>query len=320
VKIPSGAPDRLPGVRIVFFGTPAFAIPTVTALTEAGHDVVLVVTQPAKPVGRRAEPTDPPVARLARERGLPVFQPASVKPDESVARLAEAQADLFVVAAYGKILPRRVLDLPRLFCVNVHGSVLPRWRGASPVQAAILAGDETTGVSIMKMDAGMDTGPVFAVRETAVEADETAGELGARLSEMGAALLVETLARLPHDPVPQDDSKATYCPKISREDGLVGWAAPAIAQVRRDRAFTPWPGLFTFRRGARLKISGLQLVAEEPAAGTPGTVLSVFPSLVVACGEGAVAIRTLQAEGRKAASSADFVRGERVAPGEVWPS
>ena len=307
-------------MRIVFFGTPAFAIPTVTALTEAGHDVVLVVTQPAKPVGRSAEPTDPPVARLARERGLSVFQPASLRPDESVARLAEAQADLFVVAAYGKILPRRVLDLPRLFCLNVHGSVLPRWRGASPVQAAILAGDETSGVSIMKMDAGMDTGPVFAVRETAVGADETAEELGARLSEMGAALLVETLARLPLDPVPQDDTKATYCPKITREDGLVDWAVPAVAQVRRDRAFTPWPGLFTFRRKARLKISGLRLVAEEPAAGTPGTVLSVSPSLVVACGGGAVAIRTLQAEGRKAVASADFVRGERVVPGEVWPS
>ena len=306
-------------MRIVFFGSPAFAVPSVTALTEAGHEIALVVSQPAKPVGRRAVLTDPPVAQLAKEKGLPLFQPASLKPDEAVARLAEPGADLFVVAAYGKILSPRVLALPRLFCVNVHGSILPRWRGASPVQAALLAGDATTGISIMRMEAGMDTGPVFAVRETAIGAAETAGELGARLADMGSVLLVDTLARLPLEPVPQDDALATYCPKISREDGLVDWTFPAVALSRQDRAFTPWPGLHTFRRGARLKLAGLSPLAGHRGA-APGTVLSVSPALTVACGDGAVAVRTLQAEGRRAAAAAEFARGERVAAGDVWPS
>jgi methionyl-tRNA formyltransferase len=307
-------------VRIVFFGSPAFAIPSVTALTEAGHEIALVVSQPAKPVGRRAEPTDPPVAHLAREKGLALFQPHSLKPDEAVARLEEAHADLFVVAAYGKLLSPRVLGLPRLFPVNVHGSILPRWRGASPVQAAILAGDATTGVSIMRMEAGMDTGPIFAVRDTVIGEAETGGELGDRLAEMGAALLVETLARLPLDPLPQDDTQATYCPRISREDGLVDWALSAVELSRRDRAFTPWPGLYTFRKGARVKLSGLSPVAAGRPGAAPGTVLSVSPALAVACGEGAVAVRTLQAEGRKAVPAADFVRGERIAAGDTWSS
>lgn len=329
-------------MRLVFFGSPRFAVPSLSALLAAGHDVALVVSQPARPVGRRGEISDPAVARLGKERGLPLFQPQSLKPDEAVARLAQAGADLFVVVAYGKILPQRLLDLPRLGAVNVHGSVLPRWRGASPVQAAILAGDTVTGVTIMKMEAGMDTGPVFATSETGIGEKDTAETLGARLSEMGAELLVETLGRsefsvevgrarpearssspsrrffLP--PLPQDDSRATYCPKIAREDGLVDWTRPAVELVRRDRAFTPWPGLFTFRRRTRLKLAGLSLATGGISGSPPGSVLSVSPALVVACGEGAVALRELQAEGRKRLSVTDFVRGERVVPGEVWPS
>jgi methionyl-tRNA formyltransferase len=260
------------------------------------------------------------VARLADERGLPLYQPETLKGDEAVARLAEARADLFAVAAYGKILRPRVLGLPRLGCVNVHGSLLPRWRGASPVQAALLAGDAVTGVSIMKMDEGMDTGPVYARRETPVLETDTTETLGARLSGMGAQLLVETLAALPGEAAKQDDSLATYCPKISRENGLVDWTRPAIELVRRDRAFTPCPGLFTFRRRARLKLAGLSLEKGRRTSAPPGSVVSVSPSLVVACGEGAVAVRELQEEGRKRLPAADFVRGERVAPGELWPS
>ncbi len=324
-------------MRLVFFGSPRFAVPSLSALLVAGHDVALVVSQPARPVGRRGEISHPPVARLAKERGLPLFQPESLKPDEAVARLAEARADLFVVAAYGKILPQRLLDLPARGCINVHGSILPRWRGASPVQAAILAGDTVTGVTIMKMEAGMDTGPVFAVRETGIEEQDTAESLGARLAEMGAQLLVETVfclegntaagtrtsawgdvIRIP--PIPQEDSRATYCPKISRQDGLVDWTRPAIEQVRRSRAFSPWPGLFTFRRRTRLKLSGLSLVAEEHSGSPPGTVISLSPCLIVTCGEGAVTVAALQAEGRRWLSAADFVRGERVVAGEVWPS
>lgn len=324
------APDRLWRVRIVFFGSPAFAVTSLTALLDAGHEIALVVSQPEKPAGRSGAPMPPAVARCATERGLPLFQPESLKGDEAALRLAEAGADLFVVAAYGKILPKRVLDLPRLGCVNVHGSLLPRWRGASPVQAALLAGDVTTGVSIMKMDAGMDTGPVYAKRETGIGEEEDAASLGARLASLGADALVETLnflegvnapsKKISLPPVPQDDSLATYCPKIAREDGLVDWARPAIELVRRDRAFTPWPGLFTFRRKSRLKLASLSLVPGEPSGLPPGTIISISPSLVVACVGGAVAVGELQAEGRKRLSAADFIRGERVVPGETWPS
>jgi len=307
-------------VRLVFFGSPDFAVPSLSALVAAGHEIVLVVSQPAKPAGRHGRPSDPAVARLAKSLSLPLFQPESLKPDEAVLRLAAARADLFAVAAYGKILSRRVLDVPRLYCVNVHGSILPRWRGASPVQAAILAGDRTTGVSIMKMEAGMDTGPVFAAEETAIGEGETAAALGARLAEIGARLLVATLEEPGRVPVPQDDALATYCPKISREDGLVDWTRPAAELVRRERAFTPWPGLYTFRKKARLKLAGLSRVTEGPSGEAPGTVVSVSPSLVVACGDGSVAVGELQAEGRRRLPAAEFVRGERVDPGEAWPS
>ena len=292
-----------------------------------GHTLALVVSQPGKPVGRRGEVTDPPVAARAKSLGIQVFQPSTLKDDAAVARLSAAGADVFVVVAYGKILAQRVLDLPRLGCVNVHGSLLPRWRGASPVQASVLAGDAVTGVSIMKMEAGMDTGPVFTMRETRIGEEESAEELGARLALMGADALVETLNFLEGEwgPVPQDESRATTCPKITREDARVDWTRPAPELVRRSRAYTPWPGLFTIRRNSRVKLSGLLLVEGGPWARegaekhSPGLLLEVGPRLVVACGDaGAVAIEVLQAEGRRALPAAEFVRGERVSPGERW--
>jgi methionyl-tRNA formyltransferase len=315
-------------VRIVFFGSPSFAVPTLESLRAAGHDVALVVSQPGKPVGRKAEITDPPVASLAKSLGMHVFQPPTLKDEAAFARLAGTRADAFVVAAYGKILAQRVLDLPRLGCLNVHGSLLPRWRGASPVQAAILAGDAVTGVSIMRMEAGMDTGPVYTMRNTAIGDEEDSASLGARLAAMGAQALIETLYFLEGEEgraaIPQDDALATYCPKISREDARVDWTRPAAELVRKSRAFTPWPGLFTTRRNSRLKLSRLSLEAGRPGARegaerpSPGTVLEAGACIVVACGEGAVAVATLQAEGRKVLPAADFVRGERVAPGETW--
>ena len=280
--------------------------------------------QPGKPVGRRGNVTDPPVAARAKSLGIHVFQPTTLKDDAAVARLAEARADVFVVVAYGRILAQRVLDLPRLGSLNVHGSLLPRWRGASPVQAAILAGDTVTGVSIMKMDAGMDTGPVYATRETRIGEEEDSASLGARLADLGAQLLVETLSKTFFPPLPQDSSLATYCPKISREDGRVDWSRPAAELVRRGRAFTPWPGLFTLRRNARLKLFQVSLdtesasVRERARDVSPGTVLEAGLRVVVACGQGAVAIGTLQAEGRRALAAAEFVRGERVVCGERW--
>jgi methionyl-tRNA formyltransferase len=313
-------------VQVVFFGSPYFALPSLESLRDAGHTLALVVSQPGKPVGRRGEVTDPPVAARAKSLGIQVFQPSTLKDDAAVARLSAAGADVFVVVAYGKILAQRVLDLPRLGCVNVHGSLLPRWRGASPVQASVLAGDAVTGVSIMKMEAGMDTGPVFTMRETRIGEEESAEELGARLALMGADALVETLNFLEGEwgPVPQDESRATTCPKITREDARVDWTRPAVELARRSRAFTPWPGLFTIRKNTRVKLSRLSPVASAPwlrdgaEGSSPGTILEAGTRLVVACGEGAVSIGTLQAEGRRALPVAEFIRGERVLPGERW--
>jgi methionyl-tRNA formyltransferase len=314
-------------VHVVFFGSPSFALPSLEALLAAGHRVLLVVSQPGKPVGRKGDVTDPPVAARAKSLGIHVFQPGTLKDDAAVARLARARADVFVVVAYGRILAQKVLDLPRLGSLNVHGSLLPRWRGASPVQAAILSGDAVTGVSIMKMDAGMDTGPVYATRETRIGEEETAEELGGRLARMGADALVETLGFLEGEEgrgaLPQNSSLATTCPKISREDARVDWTRPAVELVRRSRAYTPWPGLFTFRRKTRLKLSGLSPVARDGfgARGSkesPGVLFEAGSRVVVACGEGAVSIATLQAEGKKRLPAAEFVRGERVAPGERW--
>jgi len=307
-------------MKVVFFGSPDFALPSLEALLAARHDVALVVSQPAKPVGRSAELLDPPVARRAKELGLPVLQPPTLKDDAAVARLAEVRADLFVVVAYGKILAQRVLDLPRLGCVNVHGSLLPRWRGASPVQAALLSGDAETGVSIMRMEAGMDTGPVFATTRGPIAQDEDAGSLSARLAREGAALLVGTLPAIEAGtlvPAPQDDALATLCPKVTREDGQADFSRPAEELVRRLRAFTPWPGLFAFRGGRRVKLLAARAVGGAPGA-PPGELLSAGEEVVVACGEGALALARLQAEGRRPLDAATFARGERVLPGERW--
>jgi methionyl-tRNA formyltransferase len=307
-------------MRVVFFGSPDFARPSLDALAAAGHEVVLVVSQPAKPVGRSGAPADPPVARRARELGLPVFQPPTLKDEEAFARLARTSADVFVVVAYGRILAQRVLDLPRHGCVNVHGSVLPRWRGASPVQASLLAGDAETGVSIMRMEAGMDTGPVYAVSRTPITGDEDAGTLSARLARDGAALLVETLPRIAAGdalPAPQDDALATLCPKIRREDGQADFSRPAIELVRRLRAYTPWPGLFAFRGGRRVKLLEAREV-DGRAGAAPGELLAAGETIVIACGEDALAVARLQAEGRKPLDAGAFSRGERVVPGERW--
>ena len=307
-------------MRIVFFGSPDFALPSLDALAAAGHEVALVVSQPAKPVGRSGAPADPPVARRARELGLPVFQPPTLKDEAAFARLAETAADVFVVVAYGKILAQRVLDLPRLGCVNVHGSVLPRWRGASPVQASLLAGDAETGVSIMRMEAGMDTGPVYAVSRTPIADGEDAGALSARLAQDGAALLVETLPRIAAgslDARPQDDALATLCPKVRREDGQADFSRPAGELVRRLRAYTPWPGLFAFRGGRRVKLLAARAVPGR-AGVAPGTVLAAGDAIAVACGEDALAVARLQAEGRRPLDAGAFSRGERVVPGERW--
>jgi methionyl-tRNA formyltransferase len=305
-------------LRIVFFGSPDFALPSLDQLSGAGHEVALVVSQPARPVGRRGLLSDPPVAAYAKRFGRKCYQPESLKGGEAQGFLTGAGADLFVVVAYGRILGPKTLSIPRLGAVNVHGSILPRWRGASPVQAALLAGDTETGVSIMRMDPGMDTGPVYAEARTPILESDDAESLSARLAAMGGELLVKTIAGISWGtslPVPQAKTGVTECPKIRRDDGRVEWTLDAAVLVRRERAFTPWPGLFAFRRDIRTKLSGLSVVE---TSGRPGEVMEAGDRLVVACSRAGVSVRALQTEGRRLLSAREFVNGEHVAPGEVW--
>jgi methionyl-tRNA formyltransferase len=262
--------------------------------------------------------TDPPVAAHAKRLGLKCYQPESLKGVESQGVLAEAGADLFVVVAYGRILGPKTLAIPRLGAVNVHGSILPRWRGASPVQAALLSGDAETGVSIMQLDIGMDTGPVYAEVRTPIAEGDDAESLSARLAAMGGELLVTTIPGISSGisiPVPQAMIGVTECPKIRRDDGRVEWTLDAAVLVRQERAYTPWPGLFAFRHDIRTKLSGLSVVE---TSGRPGEVMEAGDRLVVACSRAGVSIRALQTEGRRLLPAREFVNGEHVTQGEVW--
>ena len=313
------APHRT--LRIVFMGTPDFAVPTLEALLERGHDVAGVFTQPDRPAGRGRRLRPSPVKAFAEQRGLPIFQPASLGRDgDARAAIADLEPDAIVVAAYGLFLPRVVLETPRYGCLNIHPSLLPRHRGPSPVISAVMEGDETTGVTIMLLDEGMDTGPVLTQRETRVGLDETAGALTHRLFDLGSGLLVETLdgwARSEIAPRPQDDDEATTTRLLKREDGRIDWSASADAIERRVRAFTPWPGTFTSWGGRRLKIVRGRL-APVTAGSVPGTVSApTDDSVVVTTGSGAVELLEVQLEGRASASAADFARGQRDFIGSV---
>jgi methionyl-tRNA formyltransferase len=314
--------DAAPIERIVFFGTPEFAVPTLAALVEAGRSPLCAVTQPARPVGRGQRLQDPPVAAWARERGLPVTQPEKVRDPAFLADMKALAPDVAVVVAFGQIFPRDLLGLPRLGCVNVHASLLPRWRGAAPIQAAIAAGDARTGVTTMLMEAGLDTGPMLLQEETEIGPEETAEELSRRLAEIGGRLLVQTLERLERgdlEPQPQDSAAATYAPRLTRESGRVDWTRPAREIADRLRAYTPWPGLSAGLGGEPVKLVRVEVLQGTDQA-APGTFLGVREGrLAVACGEGTVlGIAELQRPGRKALKGADFANGERLRTGEVF--
>jgi len=319
---PSGSWCTLLAMKLVFFGTPTFALPTLRHLMHSRHELVLVVTRPDKPVGRRQIVTPPPVAATAAKLGLPVLQPKSLKGDDVASRLAETGADAGVVAAYGRLIPPRVLDLFPLGCLNVHPSLLPRHRGPSPIQWAIASGDRITGVTTMLLDEGMDTGPILLQREVEIGPRETAPELFERLAELGARLMIETLDGLEAgtvEPRPQPEEGATVTPMIRREFGRVDWSSPARVIFDRLRAFTPWPGLYTEFRGGRLKIHGLEVVTPPPGGSEEaGTVLSAASDgIVVRCGRGgAVRITEIQREGKRRMPADAFLVGERVSPGE----
>jgi methionyl-tRNA formyltransferase len=294
-------------MKLVFAGTPEFARASLEALVESGRQPAAVYTQPDRPAGRGKKLTASPVKRHAVEHGIPVYQPASLRDDAAVEELRALQPDLLIVAAYGLILPQAVLDIPTHGCINVHASILPRWRGAAPIQAAILAGDATTGISLMRMTAGLDCGPVYHIDEIAIGAGETAGELHDRLAALGANALVEHLddiiaGRL--QAVDQDDSLATYAPKIDKQDAEIDWGLPAAEVARRVRAYNPFPGAFTHERETRLKV---WRAAPTDGSGEPGEVLHFgSDAIVVACGEGALRLDELQLPGKRRAPAHEF--------------
>ncbi|MFZ5573582.1 MAG: methionyl-tRNA formyltransferase [Pseudomonadota bacterium] len=300
-------------MRLIFAGTPPFAAAALDALADAGHAIALVLTQPDRPAGRGMKLMPSAVKTAALAHGLPVAQPASLKTPEAQAELAAVDADVMVVAAYGLILPQAVLDIPRRGCLNIHASLLPRWRGAAPIQRAILAGDTETGITIMQMDAGLDTGAMLLKSVVPILDTDTGGSLHDKLAGVGARAIVEALARLDTlAPVAQDDAQATYAAKLDKEEARLDWSRPAAELARAVRAFNPVPGAWTLVDGAPLKIWA---AAPVPGQGAPGEVLDAGERLVVACGDGALALTELQPAGSKRMTAAAFLAGRRLAPG-----
>jgi methionyl-tRNA formyltransferase len=299
-------------MRLAFMGTPDFAVPALRALHDAGHDIVAVYTQPPRPAGRGQAVRRSPVHLQAESLGIAVRTPARVRRDAAEhAFFASLNLDAAVVAAYGLILPEPMLDAPKRGCLNIHASLLPRWRGAAPIQAAILAGDAQSGVTIMRMDAGLDTGAMLLAEAVPITAQTGAADLHDALAEIGGRLILRALAESP-TPVAQPDSGATYAPKLEREDGRLRWTDTAADLARRVRALNPWPGTF-----CRWGEETLKVTQAEPAegAGTPGEVLD--DALLVATGAGALRLLRVQAPGRAAMDAAAFLRGRRVPPGTL---
>jgi methionyl-tRNA formyltransferase len=309
------------GLRLVFMGTSSFAVPSLKSLVDAGHQVELVVTQPDRPSGRgRNMLVEPPVKKVAVELGIPVFQPERIRDESAVDQIRKlAPLDAIVVAAFGQIVPQEILDIPRMGCVNVHGALLPKYRGAAPIQRAIMAGETRTGVTTMLMDAGIDTGCILLQREVEIGELETAGELESRLAEIGAELLLETLRRMALgevELVQQDDSLATYAKSIKREEGRIDWRKSGKEIVNLVRALSPKPGAFTSFRGREIKIWRVA-VLEESCRGEAGEIVEVCGQYIkVAAVDCALAVLEVQPEGRKRMSGGDFARGFRISVGE----
>ena len=294
--------------RIVFAGTPDFALASLKALAESGRVPVAVLTQPDRPAGRGKKLTASPVKLYAEEQGIPVLQPQTLRDDAPAAELEALRPDVLIVAAYGLILPQNVLDIPTHGCLNVHASVLPRWRGAAPIQAAILADDKATGISLMAMTAGLDCGPVFHIEKIDISADESAGELHDRLAALGGTTLVEHLDAILSDGMTataQDESLATYAPKIQKQDAAIDWSLSAKELARRVRAYNPFPGSFFFFGETRIKVWKATAMAGDAK---PGTVLqSDADGIVIACGSGALRLDELQLAGKRRATAREFV-------------
>ncbi|MBI5919538.1 MAG: methionyl-tRNA formyltransferase [Nitrosomonadales bacterium] len=303
-------------MKIIFAGTPHFAAAALAALLDDGFEVVAVLTQPDRPAGRGMQLTASPVKQLALAHGLPVLQPLTLRQPEIQQQLAEFGADVMVVAAYGLILPQVVLDTPRLGCLNIHASLLPRWRGAAPIQRAMLAGDVETGVTIMQMDAGLDTGAMLLKKSCAIGERDTAEALHDKLAALGAEAIVEALCTLPRlSPQKQNDALATYAAKLSKAEASLDWTQDAALLARAIRAYNPVPVAHSPLNGAVIKL--WRASVREGQGGEPGTVLAVEKgAIVVACGSGALALEELQRPNGKALPVAQFVQGFRVKPGD----
>jgi len=295
-------------------GTPAFAVPTLEALHEAGHDIVAVYTRPPRPAGRGKQLQRSPVHQAADALGIEVRHPETLRDMEAHADFLALEPDVAVVVAYGLMLPQPILQGPKHGCFNVHASLLPRWRGAAPIQRAILAGDHVTGVTIMRMERGLDTGPMLASARVPIE-DKTSGELHAELAEIGARLMVETLAQIDQlKPEPQADLGATYAAKIDKAETRIDWSKPAELIEREVRAFAPFPGAWLELGGERIKLHKARVIGGN---GAPGTVLD--DAFTIACGDAAIRPLVLQRAGKPAMTTEEFLRGRPVAPGTVLP-
>ncbi|MBI4299951.1 MAG: methionyl-tRNA formyltransferase [Chloroflexi bacterium] len=314
-------------MRIVFMGSPDFGVPTLQRLLETRHQVVAVYTQTDKPAGRGRDVESPPVKAFAQEHGLQVLQPRSLRRPEEVERLRSLSPDVIAVAAYGKLLPQDVLDIPPHGCLNVHPSLLPRHRGASPIAGAILAGDEVTGVTIILMDAGMDSGPILLQETYPISPDDTTATLMPKLAELGADLLVETLEKwLKREiaPKPQDESRATFTQLLTKEAGEIDWRLPAVDIWRRVRAYQPWPGCYTRWQGRVLKITAATPVDSQSPG--PGSIVSLVKAVNegaavgVGTGQGILGLIRLQMEGKRELPAEEFVRGQRGFVGSALPS
>ncbi len=327
---PPAAPLAAPPLRVAFMGSPAFSLPTLLALLAAGHDVVAVYSQPPRPSGRGHRPQRSLVHAYAESQGLEVRTPVSLRDETEQQRFADLALDAAVVAAYGLILPKPVLQAPRLGCINVHGSLLPRWRGAAPVERALLEGDEETGITIMQMDEGLDTGPMLAMQRLPIGPETTAAELRDALADLGARLLVETLAGLASGAltsIPQPQDGATYAKKLGKDEGRIDWSQPAVYLHRLVRALSPAPGVWFEHAGERIKVLAAELDTGEretgerdlfgsvPRVHVPGTVLD--DRLTIACGEGALRPRLLQRPGRGPTEASAFLRGYPLPAGMV---
>ena len=305
-------------MRLAYMGTPDFAVPALDALIRAGHEVAAVYTQPPRPAGRGKKPRPTPVQAFAEERGLEVRYPVSLKKAPEQQAFAALGLDVAVVAAYGLILPKAILDAPDKGCLNIHGSLLPRWRGAAPIQRALLAGDTETGITIMQMDEGLDTGDMLLREAVPITGETNASTLHDQLAAMGARLIVQALEALGHDalkPVKQDDELATYAHKLSREDGHIDWHRPATDLARKVRALTPWPGAW-FPLGEEIVKLHAATAAPSPKTGTaPGTLLDT--DMLVACGDGALRLEKIQRPGRAPMTGSECNRGLRLEVGQL---